>query len=715
MTVIYSMRMRSLRLYGAAVGALLAPTAALAQQAADAASAIELEQVNVEGVGQTPTGPVDGYVARLTLTGSKTDTPLIEVPQSISVVTRDQMEARGVQNVGQALDYTPGVLGQPFGTDPRFDAPIIRGFSAANSQYLNGLKLMRDNGAAAIEPYGLERIDVLRGPASVLYGQGNPGGLIDMISKRPTFTTFGEVQAQAGSFDRYSGAFDLGGVVGPDFAYRLTGLARAGGTQTDDVDDNRLFFAPAFTWKPEKDTSFTLLANVQYDQSGTPVGLPTQYTVSPFQNLLSRSLFLGDPDYDASSRTLASVGYEFKHRFNDTWEVRQNARYLKLNWDYSNLYYSSLSASNPLVATRGTSVNNEDQGTITIDNQLEGDFETGPFKHKLLLGLDYRYFDQTNMTQFGTAPNINILFPVYNQLITGSPWYVSVVDGTVSQTGIYAQDQVRLGNWLLTAGLRQDWATIDSTTDTNYGDTVQDQNDDALTGRIGLTYLFENGIAPYVSYSTSFEPVIGSNPAILGGAAFKPSTGEQVEVGVKYQPVGWNGFFTAALYDLKQKNVLTSEYIGGISYDTQNGEVSVKGLELAATASLAEGLNLTASYTYMDAEITQGQYAGNRPGNVPENMANIWLDYTFKSGALTGFGLGGGVRYVGSRYALDNNEIFLGANTLFDAALHYEKGAYKVQLNVNNIADETYVASCGYFGCYYGDGRAVVAQVTYKW
>ncbi|WP_454918345.1 TonB-dependent siderophore receptor [Xanthobacter sediminis] len=714
MTRIDGVRARTLLLWGVAVGALIAPGAARAQQAGVRdTSAVELDQVNVEG--ETATGPVEGYVARLTLTGSKTDTPILEVPQSISVVTRDQMDARGVQNVGQALEYSAGVLGQPFGVDPRFDSPLIRGFSAANSQYLNGLKLMRDAGAVSIDPYGLERIDVLRGPASVLYGQGNPGGLIDMISKRPTFTTFGEVQAQAGSFDRYTGAFDLGGVLGPDFAYRLTGLARDGGTQTDDVDDNRLFFAPAFTWRPEKDTSFTLLANIQYDQAGATVGLPTQYTVSPFQNLLSPSLYLGDPDFDSSSRTLASVGYEFKHRFNEVWEVRQNARYLKLNWDYSNLYYSALSPTNPLVATRGTSVNTEDQGTITIDNQLQGDFETGPLSHKLLIGLDYRYFDQTNMTQFGNAPGINILFPVYNQLIGGAPWYVSVVDGTVSQTGIYAQDQVRYGQWLLTAGLRQDWATIDSTTATNFGDTLQDQNDDALTGRIGLTYLFDNGIAPYVSYSTSFEPVIGNMPVVLGGAPFQPSTGEQWEAGVKYQPVGWNGFFTAALYDIKQKNVLSSELIGGVSYNVQNGEVEVKGLELSATASLAEGLSLIANYTYMDAEITQGQNAGNRPANVPENMANLWLDYTFKSGTFTGFGLGGGVRYVGSRYALDDDSIFLGANTLFDAAVHYEKGGFKAQININNIANETYVATCGFFGCFYGDGRTVTAQVTYKW
>ncbi|TCT05477.1 iron complex outermembrane receptor protein [Aquabacter spiritensis] len=704
-------------LAGAGIGAILVSGSARAQQAA---TAIALEQVNVEATAtrQSPTGPIDGYVARQTLTGSKTDTPILEVPQSISVVTRDQMDARAVQNVGQALDYSAGVLGQPFGTDPRFDAPIIRGFSAANSQYLNGLKLMRDAGAVSIEPYGLERVDVLRGPASVLYGQGNPGGLINMISKRPVWDPLGEVQAQAGTFGRYSGAFDLGGAFAPgaDVAYRFTGLVRQGGTQTDQVDDDRYFFAPAITWKPSDDTSFTILANVQYDQSGTPVGLPAAYTVGPpAENLLSRNLFLGDPSFDSSDRTLASIGYEFEHRFNDAWQVRQNARYLKLDWDYRSLYFSGLSTTDPAIGQRGTSVNGEDQNTITIDTQIQGDVSTGPISHTLLLGFDYRHFSQSNTTEFGSAPPINIFFPVYNMSILNTPTYVSLVDGVLSQAGLYAQDQMKLGNWMLTVGLRQDWATTDSTTLTSFGNTVQNQDDEALTGRVGLTYLFDNGVAPYVSYSTSFEPVIGNMPTALGGAPFQPSKGEQYELGVKYQPVGWNGFFTAALYDLKQTNVLSSELIGGISYQTQTGEVQVKGVELSATTSLADGLNLIANYTYMNAEITQGLNAGNRPANVPQNMANLWFDYTVPSGQFAGFGGGGGVRYVGDRYALDDNSILLAADTLFDAAIHYERGPFKAQLNVNNIFDETYVASCGFFGCYYGDGRTVVATVTYKW
>lgn len=714
----HPMSLRSVLMLGVALPALLAGPAR-AQQAGESSS-ILLDTISVETQGQkeSPTGPVQGYVARQTLTGTKTATPLLEVPQSISVITRDQMDDRQVQNLGQALDYSVGVVSQPYGTDPRFDSPIIRGFSSATSQYLNGLKLMRDAGATSIDPYALERVDVLRGPASVLYGQGNPGGLIDMISKRPTWTNFGEFNLEAGTFDNYSASFDFGGPTSPDskVAYRLTGLARTTGTQTDFVDMDRYLLAPSFTFQPDASTSFTLLAMVQFDTPNSTVGLPAQYTLQSLNGLkLARNTYLGDPDFNSSSRTLSSVGYEFSHTFDNNVTFRQNARYLKLDWDYAALYYNGLSTTNPAIANRGSSTNDENLGTFTIDNQLEAKLTTGPLSHDILIGADYRNFNTDTFTTFGTAPTINVFAPLYNQYIGNSIWYASKVNGTVDQLGLYAQDQIKLDRWLLTLGVRQDWASTNSSTLTNFGLTTQDQDDSAATWRAGLTYLFDNGIAPYVSYSTSFEPVIGNMPAALGGAAFQPSEGKQYEAGIKYQPVGWNAFFTAAVYDLTQSNVQSTDLINGVSYAVQNGEVHVKGVELSATASLTQGLKLIANYTYMDAEITQGQYAGNQPGNVPKNSANAWLDYTWQTGPLKGFGLGGGVRYVGERYDLDSNANLLPANTLVDAAIHYEKGPFKAQLNVSNIADVTYVASCGFFGCFYGDGRTVTGKVTYKW
>ncbi|WP_159719029.1 TonB-dependent siderophore receptor [Geminicoccus flavidas] len=702
----------------------LLPSVLPAQTAAETGSAsqdpIQLESVVVTGeyAAESPTGPGQGFVATRSATGSKTDTPVLEIPQSVSTVTADQMQARVVQSVGQALNYSAGVVAEPFGADPRTDVPIIRGFSAAESQYLNGLKLVREFGSTAIEPYGLERVEVLRGPSSVLYGQGNPGGMINLISKRPTWESFGEVNAEAGTFDRYTGSFDLGGPVGEggQFAYRLTGLARDGGTQQRHVDDDRLFLAPALTWAPTDATSFTLLTSIQYDHPYSPMGLPNQYTVGPDSNRLGRRTYLGEPDFDSSNRTLGSIGYEFQHRFADRWTFRQNGRYLLLDWDYRSLYFSGLDPTNPTLANRGSSWNDENLNTFTLDNQVETSFATGPAGHTLLMGVDARYHDADTLTEFGLAPPVDVFDPQYGATITkDSLWYTEKDDGELTQIGAYAQDQVRWEQWLLTLGLRYDWAKANSTTTSNFGNTRQDQTDHAWTGRAGLTYLFGNGLAPYVSYATSFEPVIGNMPAALGGGAFKPSEGKQWEAGLKYRPEGWNGLFTAAIYDLRQTNVTSTELVNGVNETVQEGEVKVQGVELSGLASLMQGLDLILNYTYTDAEITAGDNSGNRPANVPEHSASAWLDYTIQTGMFEGLGFGGGVRYVGSRYDLNSNTTELDSNTLLDAAVHYDAGSYRASLNVNNLTDEKYVATCGNFGCFYGDGLTVTGRLTYAW
>ncbi|GAV35853.1 ferrichrome-iron receptor precursor [Roseomonas sp. TAS13] len=259
----------------------LTPHAALSQD-----TTVQLPEIQVQGQRQTSTGPVQGYVATQSASATKTDTPLIETPQSVTVVTRDQMDDRAVRNVEEALAYVPGLATGFSGNDTRFDSFRLRGFDARPSQFLDGLRLLRQFGPTSIEQDGLERIEVIRGPNSVLYGQTPPGGMINMISKRPTERPFGEVNLQAGSYDRYQGSFDLGGPLTQDgqFLYRLTGLVRQSGTQVDHVNDDRYFIAPAITWRPGADTTLTLLGRFQYDQGGSPIGLPAVGTLLPNRN-----------------------------------------------------------------------------------------------------------------------------------------------------------------------------------------------------------------------------------------------------------------------------------------------------------------------------------------------------------------------------------------------------------------------------------------------
>ncbi len=663
--------------------------------------------------GENPRGPVQGYVAKTSATASKTGTPILETQQSISVITRDQIEAQAAQTLGEALNYSAGVVGQPFGADPRFDSPIVRGFDGRQLQYLNGLKLMRTAGAPTMEVYGLERIDVVRGPASVMYGQGNPGGIINQVSKRPQFESFGEVGTQIGSYDNYGAFFDFGGVVPnhDEFAYRLTGLAKTAGAQTDNLDNDRYFIAPALTWKPDEDTSLTILTSVQHDNPSSPSGLPPGYVLGASAFKLPRDFYVGDESFDESSRTLTNLGYEFEHRFDETWTFRQNLRYTNFDWNYQALGMASAGLGvDGRTLARTATFQDERLNTFNVDNNLTAEFSTAAVDHKVLFGLDYRYFDNNVRTRFFNATPLDVLDPIYGGPIDLlAPTLDTRVTSNLSQVGIYIQDELAYENWRATLGLRQDWASTrgSSTSGLTGVSRSLDQDDHKLTGRAGLSYLFDGGIAPYVSYATSFDPIVSS-----AGTDFKPSEGEQWEAGIKYQPEGWNGFFSAAVYDLKQTNVLRT--VAGVS--EQIGEVHVRGLELEGVVSLTEGLDLRAAYTYTDAKIGEGNDNGKRVENVPRNAASLWVNYTFQEDtALEGLGVGGGVRYVGQRYGNSANTFDLDGVTLFDAALTYRKENWKGSLNFQNIGDEKYVASCSSFGCYYGDGRTVIGKLSYTW
>ncbi|MCO5734225.1 TonB-dependent siderophore receptor [Rhizobium sp. SSA_523] len=678
-----------------------------------------LSRITIQGQGGGDAkGPTQGFVAENSVSATKTGRAILETPQSISVITQDQIRQRDAQSLGEALNYTAGVVGQPFGADPRFDSPNIRGFDGRQAQFLNGLRMMRTSGAPAVDVYGLERVDVILGPSSVMYGQGNPGGLINMISKRPRFESFGEVGVGAGSFDNYQTFFDFGGPVseGGNVAYRLTGLARNAHAQTDGLDNDRYLFAPSLTFELDDDTKLTILTSVQHDNPSSPSGLPYQLTLDAGAYTLPRDFTVGDRSIDRSDRTLTNLGYELEHRISEDWTLRQNLRYTKFDWDYTALGMSSLGlAADGRTIRRIVTIQNEDLQTFNVDNHLQGEVSTGNVDHTLLFGLDYRHFANDVTTQFWNASSLDAFTPRYGGPIalTSRSVYTHV-NSTLNQLGFYAQDEIAFENWRATLGLRQDWASTQGTSSNPATGATRPLNkdDQKLTGRAGLSYLFDQGIAPYISYATSFEPV----PVPSSGNLLEPTTGEQVEIGIKYRPEGWNALFTAAAYDLRQKNVLTTTVVNGVSQTSQIGEVRVKGLELQAVASLAEGLDLSAAYTHAKAEIVGGREDGNRPDNLPEDAASLWLKYTFQPGTmLEGLGVGGGVRYIGQRYGNTANTFDLDHVTLFDAGLSYERNGVRASLNVQNIADEKYLASCSTFGCFYGDGRSVMGRLSYSW
>lgn len=682
--------------------------------------ATQLDPLTVDAGRQgTARGAVPGIVATHSVTASKTDTPIMLTPQAVSVVTRDQMDMQGSATVSQALRYTPGVISQYGDVDLRVDWFTVRGFTPG--RYLDGLRLpfgARGYGQPRIEPYGLERIEALKGPASVLYGQNAPGGLLNMTSKRPTAERLNEIELGTGSYDRRQLAGDFSGAMDDDrrLLYRLTVLGREADTEYDYVEEDKIFVAPAFTWAGD-DTTVTILSQYQKIRSeggGGAPALPAVGTLYPHPDgYIPTSRFVGEPDYDLFTNEQWMLGYEVEHRLDDVWTFSHSLRYADVDTDTRRVQGYALSDQ---MLARYAWAFPETARTVTLDTRTEAKFETGPVGHDLLMGVDLQYershFDETRLTL--VAP-IDIFDPVYSGGITVPP-VGTAIDQTRRQTGIYAQNLMSFGGWHLMLGGRYDHA--EAKTDTN-GAIVR-QNDDAFTGRAGLVYAFDNGLAPYVSYTTSFQPLGGSNPE---GEPLQPTKGRQAEIGLRYQPTGSASMITVSAYHLVQQDVATST--SGAAY-IQTGEVEVTGLEVEAHAELGDGYRAIASYAYSDSEITETlreTQRGKQLAFVPRNTAALWLDKSFEDGFAQGLGLGAGVRYIGHLYGDLNNDFKSPGVTLFDAGVRFDLGRLSpdaagasLAINATNLLDERYVSTClSATGCYWGPGRAVTASIKYRW
>lgn len=683
-----------------------APRAAYAQ-------ASTLETILVEGT-RVQSDDNAGIIARRSTTGSKTSTPLIETPRAISVISREQMDVQRSSNVQEALRYTPGVFAESSGVQPLSDNFYIRGFfqgSANPNIFQDGMLRL----SAPIETYGLERIEVLRGPASVLYGQNSPGGLVNLVSKRPPDRPLHELQLQAGSFERKQAAFDFGGPINQEgsLAYRLTGLVRDSDAQVDFSKNNRAFVSGSLLWRPTAQTAVTLLADYQKDDVTFFVGYPAAGTVLPNPNgRIPVSRFLGEPGVDKNVLERTTVGYLAEHQFDNDWTVRQNLRYGHLDTELNQVTNLGLQANQRFI-NRGLSLRPQSTDLLTLDSQVQRKFETGAIRHTVLAGLDYRRSWQDALARTGTVSPLDLYAPVYGKPVTIGNITTNTYQDS-AQTGLYLQDQMKIAERLvITVAGRQDWSRIETTNRLTNRVTVQD--DRASTGQIGAVYLTDFGVAPYVSYATSFLPVTGT---AFGGNPFKPEKGEQYEAGLKFEPKFADLTATISVFDLTRQNVTTPDTVN-IGFNTQTGEVRARGLEANVIVRPVHGLNVLAGYTYTDAEVTKSNAAdlGRRPFRVPTHLAALWADYTIQGGPLAGVGFGGGVRFVGESAGDLANTFFVPAYTLFDAMLRYEIGSYRFAINATNILDKPYVAACfaAGNGCNYGQARTVLATMTYRW
>jgi iron complex outermembrane receptor protein len=652
---------------------------------------------------------------------TKIATPDIETPQSVSIITREQFEEQGAISVRQAVSYTPGVYSNQIGASNRFDYIVLRGFSdgSLDNVYLDGLKMMGDtnsHSSLVVDPWFLENIEVVRGPASVLYGRSSPGGIVALTSRKPSFDPGGEIKLFAGNNNQRGAAFDVTGALDDNdrVAARLSGMTRYADSQFDTLKEQRYAIMPSLTWRITDQTRLDLMAYLHRDpEGGSHSGLPYEGTVVPhYGKKIANTFFEGEDDYDKYDRRENMVGYNFEHLFDNGWSVRQKLRYLHTKVELNQVYAAGW--LNETELNRGYSGSDEKMNAITLDNQLDGSVDTWAVNHRLLIGIDYQ--DRSNDTTgyYGAFPAIDAFNPVYG----AKPDYITMYSREkhkLRQTGYYLQDQMSWERWRFTLGGRYDQVSVSNIDKLNQTRSDLDKNN--FSTRAALLYLFDNGFAPYISYSTAFTP---TSFADENGNVLDPMKGKQWEAGLKYEPEGMNSQFSASVFRINQTNIATKEE--PTDPYRSIGEIESKGVELEAISQLTDSFRLQAAYTYTDIRYKKSspEEQGKRAVYAPRNQASAWLSYDVKSGPLDGLTLGSGVRYVNGITSDRLNTHTLPSYTLVDMAIGYDLSKVGIkglsaQLNVNNLTDKSYIAACNSLSyCYFGAERSIVGSVSWK-
>ena len=735
--------------------ALLLAGAAQAQATPDGADEVtELDAVQVNAYRTTTHSSG----------ATKTDTPIAEIPRSISVIAREELDARGAINLNEAMRYVAGVVLESTGQDNRYDDFRIRGFSAGSesgAMTVDGLRAPPPGSAwnrGKIDTWNLDRVEVLKGPSAVMYGQVAPGGLVNQVSKTPEPGQRQVLQLGVDGHGTWSSAFDVGAGTGDDrHLFRLVGRYADGGTQIDTVEQQHWFLAPSYTFQVADKTRLTLLGYYQEDDGGSTYQfLPMDGTLVPTRyGYMDNSTFIGEPEWNTWDATVWHAGWLLEHAFNDSWTFSQSARHMHVDSLYRAIVTNQGLLPDGRTQQRRQVMGLGDADTDGIDNRLVGTFSTGAADHTLLSGVDWRSGDWSADRHQGprALPSdprnprpIDIFNPVHTGLPAGFPNSIGLGGGKSTQTGVYVQDQIALDKWRFTLGGRYDWYKDESWSQACSGTgTCQPRSatttlkNEAFSGNAGALYMFDSGFSPYLSYAESFEPSTRTALDSYDGHAFDPTRGKQWEVGVNYQPASFDGLVTLAAYDLRQKDdaIVDTDHgnvcgaNGAGTCYISAGETRVRGVELEARVTPVQGFSVIGAASHMDSELVRSGTAweGKALAMVPDWMASLWADYTFQSGPMKGFSFASGVRHNGATLLVVSGIGIAGsgypekipAYTLWDAAIRFDLSQVSqanllMSLNIGNLADKRFVTTCtGISSCWFGSGRTVTATARWEW
>jgi iron complex outermembrane receptor protein len=652
---------------------------------------------------------------------TRTDTPLIETPQSITVISAEQITDQNAQNMQAVLRYAPGVRAEMYGLDNRGDWFTLRGGSEG-STLLDGLRVPLTGwyGVVRNEPFGYERVEVLRGPSSVVAGQNGPGGVVNLVSKRPQEESRREIGMQFGDGDHRQFTADWTGALSGDGAwlYRFVGLARESGTQVQFADEERVYIAPSIAWHPTENTSLTIYGQYQDEESGNTEGFfPWAGTLYAAPNgFIPMDRFVGEPDWDSYGGTRLRFGYELEQQLGENWSLQHRVRYDDIDghlrsmyanfWEVDadgNGYGANAAGANRTIGRTWYITENEGRVWNT-DVYVTGRAGTENVEHTLLFGVDALRNKDSAADLGGDATPLDVYTPEYGTFPLPTLDFGPAVTNETKQYGVLIQDQMKIRDKFIVVGSMR----FDKARSTGVDDSE-------LTKRVGFVYLGKHGLAPYLSYSESFEPVSGTDAQ---DEPFVPKRGNQVEVGLRWQPEESGLTFSAAAYRLVEENRLSTDPDNPL-FSVQLGEVTVDGLELEANATLANW-NLVAGYTYSDARQTDSSdpadpYLDKQLASIPEHSASVWAVHRFERAGIAGLRIGAGVRYVGRTWD-GADTLSVPSNTLVDALVSYDFGSWRLALNANNLLDESYLATCLERGdCWYGTRREIVGSATFSW
>jgi len=693
--------------------ALILSTPALAQTA-DPETGAETGDPADENDGRTivVTGALTDFGA------TKSDTPIVETARSISIETEQDFEEKGAQSLDDALTYSAGVTAEPFGFSTRGDFAQVRGLDAPeyrdNLQYLFGFY-----NTTRQDIYTLEQVEVLKGPASVLYGAGSPGGIINVVTKRPHGVTEGEVRLDYGSFDRKQIATDINIAIpgAEDKAqFRFVGLLRDADTQIDEVNDDKFVIAPALTLRPADGTEVTILANYSDQNSDTAHQfLPVTGTLFPSVSgdEIDPYEYMGAPEFNAYDTESFALTLILEQQLSEAFSFEAVGRYVDSQADYRQAWIAFRGNGVPRIDANGDGAwtfyladNRSEQ--LAVDARLRGEFSTGPIDHEVLVGVQAQdVFTDSDTAYLFAAGTLNVFDPTY----AGAPTVEQVRQfqgngprNYVDSVGYYISDQMSWGSLVANAGVRFD----DVTNSVENGTT---QKDDATSLSFGLLWRGPAGISPYVSYAESFEPVVGIDT--ITNQQLKPQEGRQYEAGIKWQPTGINALVTVSAFDIEVSNLPNpNSLVGGNSQ--QEGVSKVRGFEAEANA-LIGGLRIDGNLSYLDAEDPNGLPLTS----ISDWQASLFALYNFQ-GALDGLSFGGGVRYVGGNesngISAINGDLLtyrVDGRTVGDLSLGYDFDRFQLRVTARNVTNEEYYSVCLVRGdCFPGEKRSINGSLT---